>query len=55
MVLFAEFDAKIIHNEDENDVAPFVPPEAQRRVHLEVTVGAKAVGKEVKFVSLLRP
>ena len=47
MVLFAELNAKIIHDEDEHNGAPFVSPEAQSSGHLEVSVGAKAVSEEV--------
>ena len=54
MVLFAELNAKIVHDEDEHNGAPFVSPEAQSSGHLEVSVGAKAVSEEVigKFTGL---
>ncbi len=47
MLLFTEFSAKVINDEDEHDRVPLVVPEAWSHGCLEVSVQAEAFGEKI--------
>ena len=54
MLLFTEFNAEVINDEDGHDRAPLVAPEAWSCGCLEVSMRAEAFGEKIvgKFASL---